>query len=748
MTVDGRAIMKVYDAMEQFAVSYVDTPTTNNATFQVLNPFNFREDIVRIDYHINEKQNMYGRWVHDNYNTIDPFGTFNSSALPTTPTLRNRPGYGPQAGHTYSISSRLINEAKLATSWNGQRTPLQGDAWDRGTYGFQFPRIFGGNGLYSTGIPDVSITSFASFNGPARVYLASPTTDISFSDNVTYLRGRHHFQGGIMIVRNRKDQNGRSIYDGSASFSTAGNPNTTNFALADAVLGNFRTYQEASSDPMAFYRFWQTGLYIQDSWKVTRRLSIEVGFRYERFTPTYAQANNLSNFVPALYDPAKAVKLTTAGLIIPGSGNPFNGIVRAGDGVPQDEVGRVPGATSPATLAIPAGAPRGLYPSYNLQMPRFGFAYVPFDKRTVVRGGFGVYHDRVQGNLIFSQSLLPPYSGSVSYENANLTNPTSGSASAPAPFGSINAIDPNLRIPLTMKFNFGIQRELPAGMFLQVDYVGNLDRHLIRQPDINQPSFGTLTANQLGARLPTNVIRPYLGYSNIRQFISDSTANYNSMQTFLTRRKGNAVFSVSYTWSHALTDASSDTTNVTEEFTKRSYSYGPASFDRRHIFVVSYTYRLPTLKGHNAFIKQTLGSWQISGITRAQSGPYLTPTGNTSIGTRRSDYLGGVVILPTEERSVDRWFNTAAFANAPDGRLGTSGVGTIQAPGLYLWDLSIRKQFPISERIKLGFQAESFNLMNHLNPTGLNVTTSSTAIGSLSGSTPARNVQFGMRLTF
>jgi hypothetical protein len=180
MTVDGRAIMKVYDAMEQFAVSYVDTPTTNNATFQVLNPFNFREDIVRIDYHINEKQNMYGRWVHDNYNTIDPFGTFNSSALPTTPTLRNRPGYGPQAGHTYSISSRLINEAKLATSWNGQRTPLQGDAWDRGTYGFQFPRIFGGNGLYSTGIPDVSITNFASFNGPARVYLASPTTDISF----------------------------------------------------------------------------------------------------------------------------------------------------------------------------------------------------------------------------------------------------------------------------------------------------------------------------------------------------------------------------------------------------------------------------------------------------------------------------------------------------------------------------------------------------------------------------------------
>lgn len=322
MTVDGKAIMKVYDAMEKYTASYVDTPTTNNAVFQVLNPFRWRQDILRIDWRASDRHSVYARWIHDNYDLVDPYGTFNSSQLPTTPTARNRPGYGPQLGYLWTISPRVFNEVKVNTSWNGQRTPLQGTNWQRDTYGFKYPLVFGGNGPYGTGIPDVNINSFATFNGPARVYLMSPTTDISIFDNLSYVRDRHTFKAGFVVVRNRKDQNGRSVYTGSAVFNTSANGQTTNYALADAALGQFQTYTEAASDPVGFFRFSQYDGYVQDSWRVARNLNFEIGLRFSHFIPTYAAANNLVSFNPALFDPAKAVSVTSTGAIVANSGNP------------------------------------------------------------------------------------------------------------------------------------------------------------------------------------------------------------------------------------------------------------------------------------------------------------------------------------------------------------------------------------------------------------------------------------------
>ena len=750
MTADGRAIMNVYNSMEKLAAVYVDTPTGNNATFQVLNPFNFREDLVRIDWKPAEKHSVYARYIHDNYNTIDPFGTFGSSALPNTPTIRNRPGYGPQLGYTWTINRTMINETKLNASWNGQRTPLQGDNWKRDTFGFQFPRLFGGD-RFPNGIPDITISGFTGYKGPAGVFLLSPTTDITLSNNFTLIAGHHTLKMGVAVIRNRKDQNGRPAFDGTVGFNPSGNGGTTNFAVSDAALGLFRTYGEAANDPVGFFRFTQYDGFVQDSWRLTKKFSLELGIRLSRFYPTYTSANNIVNFDPSIYNQAQAVSITPlTGLVVPGSGNQFNGLIRAGDGIPSDQVGRIANATSKAVQSVPTGAPRGLYDPSTLFMPRFGFAYSPF-KKIAIRGGFGIYHDRVQGNVIFSQLNLPPFSSTVSYENGSLSNPSGGTAAALAPYGSINAIDKNLKTPSTYTYNFSIENELPKGFFLNVTYAGNLQRHLLRQPDVNNPSFQVLSDNLLlptALRPVTNSLRPYRGYSNIRMFLSDSNANYNSLQTRLSRSKGNTVMTVNYTWSKVLSDTSGDTDNP-EEYSNRHYNYGPASFDRRHIFVLTYTYRIPLLRQKHGIVG-LLGRWEISGIVRDQSGPQLSVISSTSIATRRSDYIGGVVELPSDQRSPNHWFNTDAFSLPPNSRLGTSGVGVVQGPGLYLWDLSLRKEFPLTERFKLKFQVDAFNMMNHANFRGLNVTTTSAgnAFGSVTGSGPARNIQFGARVIF
>ncbi|MGH8526216.1 MAG: carboxypeptidase regulatory-like domain-containing protein, partial [Gammaproteobacteria bacterium] len=418
----------------------------------------------------------------------------------------------------------------------------------------------------------------------------------------------------------------------------------------------------------------------------------------------YTQANNLANFDPSLYDPAQAVTILANGNIdTTRGGNRFNGLIRAGDGVPPEELGRVPGGDSAAVLAVPTGAPRGLYEPHHYFMPRVGFAFSPFDdNKTSIRGGFGMYYDRIEGNLIFPSLSNPPYAPSAQFNNGNLNNIPGGSTTA-APFAQINAVNPELDTPYTMSYSLSVQRELPHGIFAEAAYVANLGRHLIRQPDINQPTFAALRANLPpgGPNVNINALRPFKGYTAIRMRLSDATSNYHGLQLYAAKRKGDLLMTLGYTWSKVLTSASGFNDNPEDPFNQR-FNYGPATFDRRHIFIGTYTYTLKMFSRTTGFTKALLDGYEISGITRFQTGPYLTVTATgtgpgSALGNRRADCLGGDGLFPNGERGPNAWADRAAFAAAPDSRRGTCGAGTLLGPGSQSWDFSLRRRIALNE---------------------------------------------------
>lgn len=746
ITADGTAIANVYRTMIPLAAAYNDFPTGNNATFQLDNPFDWRQDIIRVDYRYNNSQSLYVRYLHDVYDLVEPGGTFINSQLPTIPTNRLRPGYGYQVNHTWVASPTLVHEVKVNASWNGQRIPPVGINWRQDTYGFQYPQLFGG-GWWQDGIPNVDVSGFATFRGPSAA-LISPTTDIFLQDSVTWVKNAHSIKGGFKYTRNRKDQNGRTDYLGFISFNPSGNPNSTGTGLADALLGNFRSYTEGSDDPVGFFRFNQYEGWLSDNWRLNSRLSLELGLRYQFAPPIYTQGNNIVNFDPALFDPAQAVAMNTNGTIVANSGYRFNGLIRAGDGIPEDQQGRVNLITGGDYDRIPTGAPRGLYDGEHLFMPRLSLAWTPTgDGKTSVRGGYGLFYDRPEGNIVFSSLNLPPFTQLSQYENGNLANPSGGTAAALAPLGTINVIDPNLGTASNHNYSLSVQRELFTGYFLEVAYVGSKGRDLLWFPEINDPTFDQLRANAAlpsAQRASTNYLRPYQGYSSIRQRRSEARSDYDGLQLYATKRRGDLSFTVSYTLSSVDTNASGFGDNP--EGQSLDYNYGPASYDRRHVFVTTYTYRVPFFRDRGGVLEAALGGWEVTGITRLQSGQYLTPSGNTSIGGRRADYLGGDVTAAARDET--EWFNVSAFAAAPEDRRGNSPVGIIEGPGRHTWDLSFRKKFRIVRQTRIGVQADVFNLFNRLNLNNPSVNLNDVNVGRIGSAGPPRQIQIGLRVEF
>jgi hypothetical protein len=663
------------------------------------------------------------------------------------------------------------------------------------------------------------------WQGPSPDYLLAPTADISPSDNLTVQASKHTLKFGALFARNRKNQNSRpTSYNGSLTFNPAGQAaNSTGNAFADALMGHFNTFSQVSGDPIGQYRFNVYEAYAQDSWKVNRKLSLELGVRWSLTNPTYLQGNNMTNFDPAAYNPAIAAFVSPTGALNP-AGTPVgngpgvcsgsilpnnipilvgcNGLVRPG-GVPSDQAGRVPLTFQDPSLlaAIPPTAPRGFYKPESLWGPRAGFAYSPFDNdRTVIRGGFGIFYDKPQTNTLGGVGLQgqAPWVATVATSFGQLATFNTGGGSVttrPPSVAGVSAVDPNLNVGRSMQYSLSVQREMPYGILGQAAYVGNQGRSLLRGPNINAPTWAAANLDYsvnpspnsglnnpppCAAATPhcltTNQIRPYLGWGDVPQERSDVTSNYNSLQLSGTKRKGIISTTLSYTFSKVLTEGGGvgDAYNENPEpecpFTCllsngqtvdwKRFLYGKASFDRTHIFSASYTLESPWFRNSKGIVGGALGGWELSGITRYQSGAPLTITASAPVGTGLSSFGRRASVVPGQAlddlpRSGGAcpvrkicWFDGAAFKPTPATSAGDAPIGSIIGPNFYSWDLSLRKNFKLpKEGMSLMFPADAFNVFNRVN-WGNPGTSANGGAGQITSANPPRQLQFGGKFSF
>ena len=453
--------------------------------------------------------------------------------------------------------------------------------------------------------------------------------------------------------------------------------------------------------------------------------------------------------------------VTPGGRLTGVSGNPYNGLVRAGDGVPSDQVKRVTGVNTALFPLIPSGAPRGAYNMHGAFGPRVGFAYA-VDEKTAIRGGAGLFYYRPQGNLVFSQLNLPPFLQNTQFDTGNLATIGSLAANTTGLQAGISAIDPTSKNPYTWQYSLGVQRQVTHNVLVEINYVGNVAHHQLRQPNINFPGLGAVVANATGANTisSTNFFNPYKGFTSIAQNRFDSNYNYNALQMFASKRVGVVTATLAYTFSKALGDSNGNNETL-ENWQNLNYNYGYLSNDRRHAFVATFVIQAPELAGHNFVLREAAGGWQLSGVARLQSGAYynVQSTSTLGLGTVRADYNPGTRIY-NPNAGVCGYLNngsgsgcndrSAPFSATPKSvaRFGNSGYGQVVGPGLAQTDMTLSKFFPITEKVRVKFQADAFNVLNRTNFNGINLNASNSNFGTFSSAFPPRQLQLGLKALF
>jgi len=771
----GQALLNIYPLPNQALATNSNLPggATYNYQTQLPGSSPRREDLLRLDYNLTEKIRVFGHYIKDISNAGIPYGTWVLGINPPiTPISEPIPGNSLAGGMTYMITPTLTNEFNLGYTNNsinifapnnGLSQSLLGSnplpvLYPSASQGY-LPQVgFGGNNLANS-------PTFGSSDAPFINY----NTTIDLTDSMTKVWRSHIIKAGYYMQRSRKNQTSFGAFNGSYNFGDSGgptgaNPLDTGYGFANALLGVYNSFNQAQHHINGLYRYWNIEQYVQDTWKITPRVTLDYGLRAAWYQPQYDAGLQASSFELSQYNPAQAPRLYIPAV------NPANNTRSAYDPVakvylPVNFIGlMIPGSGNTADGICQAGTcvSKYLTKDRGLQWgPRFGIAWDITGKQDfVIRTGGGIYYDRIQGNRTFDTVTNPPeaYSVTQQYGYAQQLNPATAVLSPPTAV----EVDPTGKIPTTYSYQFSVQKRLPMNTILDVAYVGSQSRHQQDNRNLNWSPFGTTwtaaatdptagtgcigcspalgTGRPLGSNaLPQNFMSQIYGYSNINLYESAATANYNALQVQLQRRAAKGLFlGVSYTWSKALGTALSGGTNdnsfVRPDQYNRLANYSPTSFDRRQVLSVNYVYRLPVPESlGNAWTRLITNGWQLSGVTIAQTGAVFTPSvsvQNSSNPIVTGSYTEGwrpeIVAGCNPYTGSGNWtsyLNPSCFIPAQVGSIGLeSGINYLHGPGGLNFDMALEKEFAVIKDGKVHFQfrADAFNVFNHTIFTGVN----------------------------
>jgi hypothetical protein len=686
-------------------------PGTNNWISQPNVTDDADRVVGRLDYRFSPSDSVFARYIWSNRKRHIPghFGGVIDGTSSSSGGRQTIKGQGLVLGWTRILSSSLVNEFRF--SWSGADSDGLQDPYgqlpptEAQVKGVEQDPIFAG------GVVRTQIDGYfggTNIGSPDFLPKFQHTSQFEYLDTLSWLKGNHQLKLGVDVLTPMNNEYlDVPAMRGMLRFRTR----FTGNAVADYLLG-YVSDAQLSNLFVVNQRHWATMFFVQDDWKVTAKLSVNVGLRYDFMTPAYEADNHMANF-----DPATAT------------------LVYAQDGSLEDR-----------TL---------MNPDRNNFAPRLGFVY-KLSERMLVRGGYGIFYNifnragsedqlalNVPGlvnNVVTSSNTAPLFLLNNGFP-AGFLDPSAPGLLTRA---RVRAIDPDSQDTKIQQYSIGFQGELGSSFVLSVDAVGTSGSDLAELRNLNQP---------VGGSGPL----PYPGYGFIEYRSTRATSSYKGIDVSLERRfKAGWSLAIAYTLGKA-TDDSGEHLNTPISFPQNGYDLsaweGPADYDVRHRLVANFVAELPFGEGKkwatSGVGKAILGGWTLAGIYTIRTGLPFTVTQNNSIGINMTP-LPNRVGDGAGPETVEQWFDPKAFALAPNGAFGNSGRNILRAPGWQSADMSLQRRFRVSDRSGITFRWDVFNLFNHPNfgfpDNNLSNTTTVGSITSLGGD--PRLMQFALRVDF